>query len=192
MFCSFNVWFLTGFVELIIASTFLIVLIGWKALLAGCATSILMIPITAKLSKTYGSIQFGLMKYRDSKASLLAEALQGIRQIRFSAMEQVWEDKIMNIRKQELSQIWKGALAMVAVVLFVNLGPLLLTTISLSVFTLQNGKLTPSIAFTCLGLFDNLRTALGLLPLVGAYLWEAWISCNRLEKFFDELKGIKF
>jgi len=42
------------------------------------------------------------MKIRDKKIAAVSEALQGIRQIKFSAMEDKWEQRIKNVRGEEL------------------------------------------------------------------------------------------
>lgn len=47
-------------------------------------------------------------------------------------------------------------------------------------------QLTPSIAFTALGLIDKLKDALRSLPLMVNYLWEAWTSCAQLDEFLSQ------
>lgn len=186
MFCLYNSNFPLAFTQLVVACVFLKTLIGWKSLFAGLFASFAIAPLTKKLSKKSGAMQFGLSKYRDLKTSLLSETLRNIRQIRFLAAEKTWEDKILRLRDQELNHAWKGNIIMFFLVLFVDLGPVFLAAVSLSVFALQNGRLTPSVAFTALGLIERLKDALGSLPLMGTYLWEAWISCTRLEKFLSQ------
>ncbi len=91
IFCTYNYWFPLAVFKLIFAGSFLWQLLGWKAFWAGFASSLTIIPITHVMSKKYGSIQFGLMKYRDAKAHVLTEALHGMRQIKYSALEDLYE-----------------------------------------------------------------------------------------------------
>ena len=112
MFCLYNSNFPLAFTQLVVASVFLKTLIGWKSLFAGLFASFAIAPLTKKLSKKSGAMQFGLSKYRDLKTSLLSETLRNIQQIRFLAAEKTWEDKILRLRDQELNHAWKGNIIM--------------------------------------------------------------------------------
>jgi hypothetical protein len=46
------------------------------------------------------------MKIRDEKMGVVTEALQGIRQIKFAALEREWEAKIGSVRTRELDELW--------------------------------------------------------------------------------------
>lgn len=172
--------------KLILAGGFAVSLMGWMPVVCGLGAGSLMVPLSSLLSRRYTSLHFGLMKYRDGKAHLLTEALQGMRQIRYSALEQHWESKILASRNEELRQYWKVALWQCLVVFIVNLGPLLLASVTFFIYVWQNGThIRASIIFTSLGLFDQLDEAVALLPLLQMYLLEAWTSAVRLEKYFS-------
>lgn len=187
MFCNFNYYFPLALVKLILAGGFLMKLLGWKAVVAGLLSAALVIPVSHWMSKKYAKIQFGLMKYRDGKAHLLTEALQGMRQIKYSALEQYWEDKILKSRNEELGQYYKVSLMMCLVILVINMGPLLLACVALSIYAFEQGpNIRASVIFASLGLFDQLDEAVALLPMLQVYLMEAWTSCVRLENYFSE------
>lgn len=187
MFCSFNYYLPLAVVKLVLAGGFLVTILGWKAVAAGLGSAALVIPLNTWMSKKYAKIQFGLMRYRDGKAHLLTEALQGMRQIKYSALEQHWEDKILRSRNEELAQYWKASLFMCGVMLIMNLGPLLLACVSQSVYAWeQGGHVKASVIFASLGLFDQLDEATALLPILQVYMMEAWTSCVRLEKYFSQ------
>lgn len=187
MFCGFNFYLPLAVVKLVLAGGFLMTILGWKAVVAGLASASLIIPLNTWISKKYAKIQFGLMKYRDGKAHLLTEALQGMRQIKYSALEHHWEKKIMESRNEELAQYWKASLFMCAVIAVMNLGPLLLACVAQSVYAWeQGGHIKASVIFASLGLFDQLDEATALLPLLQVYMMEAWTSCVRLEKYFNQ------
>jgi ABC-type multidrug transport system fused ATPase/permease subunit len=173
--------------KLILAGGFAARLMGWMPVVCGLAAGSMMVPLSSILSKRYTALHFGLMKYRDGKAHLLTEALQGMRQIKYSALEQHWESKILASRNEELKQYWRVALWQCLVVLMVNLGPLLLASVTFSIYVWQNGThIRASVIFTSLGLFDQLDEAVSLLPLLQMYLLEAWTSAVRLEKYFNQ------
>lgn len=187
MFCSFNYYLPLAVVKLVLAGGFLMTLLGWKAVVAGLGSAALIIPLNTWISKKYAKIQFGLMKYRDGKAHLLTEALQGMRQIKYSALEQHWENKILQSRNEELAQYWKASLFMCFVILVMNMGPLLLACVAQSVYAWeQGGHIKASVIFASLGLFDQLDEATALLPILQVYMMEAWTSCVRLEKYFNQ------
>lgn len=187
MFCSFNYYLPLAVVKLVLAGGFLMTLLGWKAVLAGLGSASLIIPLNTWISQKYAKIQFGLMKYRDGKAHLLTEALQGMRQIKYSALEQHWENKILQSRNEELAQYWRASLFMCFVILVMNMGPLLLACVAQSVYAWeQGGHIKASVIFASLGLFDQLDEATALLPILQVYMMEAWTSCVRLEKYFNQ------
>ncbi|CAN8099007.1 unnamed protein product [Discula destructiva] len=187
MFCGFNYYLPLAVVKLVLAGGFLMTILGWKAVVAGLAAAALLAPVNTWISKKYAKIQFGLMKYRDGKAHLLTEALQGMRQIKYSALEEHWETKILKSRNEELAQYWKASVFMCAVILVMNMGPLLLACVAQSVYAWeQGGHVKASVIFASLGLFDQLDEATALLPLLQVYMMEAWTSCVRLEKYFNQ------
>ncbi|KAK4232219.1 hypothetical protein QBC38DRAFT_463457 [Podospora fimiseda] len=193
MFCTYNNNFPLAIFKLILAGAFCISLMGWLPVVGGFLAASLTIPASHFLSKKYTALHFSLMKYRDGKAHLLTEALQGMRQIRYSALEQHWEDKILASRNAELRQYWKVMIWSCLVVLSMNLGPLLLSGIAFSTYVWQNGSdVRASVIFTALGLFDQLDEAIALLPLLQTYLIEAWTSCVRLQKYFNQIDKEQF
>jgi len=46
------------------------------------------------------------MKIRDKRAILTTEGLQGIRQIKFSAIENKWDKELGGVREKELVILW--------------------------------------------------------------------------------------
>lgn len=187
IFCTYNNNFPMAVFKLILAGGFAVSLMGWLPVMCGLGAGSLMVPLSSMLSRRYTALHFGLMKYRDGKAHLLTEALQGMRQIRYSALEQHWETKILASRNEELRQYWRVAIWQCLVVFMVNLGPLLLASVTFCIYVWQNGThIRASIIFTSLGLFDQLDEAIALLPLLQMYLLEAWTSAVRLEKYFGQ------
>lgn len=108
-----------------------------------------------------------------------------MRQIKYSALEQHWENLIFKSRNEELAQYWKASLFMVGVMIIMNMGPLLLACVAHSVYAWEHGgNVKASVIFASLGLFDQLDEATALLPILQVYMMEAWTSCVRLERYF--------
>ena len=104
---------------------FLVNIVGWIPTLAGLGGALLIVPFNLYLTKKYSAYQMTLMTYRDTKSNLLNEALSGMKQIRYSAMELVWEAKILKARDEELRQLWRVKLFECFMVFVINLGPFL-------------------------------------------------------------------
>ena len=113
-------------------------------------------PINIYFSKRYSAAQDRLMKVRDSKMGVVTEALQGIRQIKFSALESSWHRKIGKVREKELTEQWNVYAADTMLLFCWITNPILLSATALAVYAYEYGGLTPSVAFTAIGVFSNL------------------------------------
>ena len=106
-FCSYSNIFPNVSITMMIAIIFLTRLIGWTSLAAGLIASFALMPLNSWSSKHYNSAQSDLMIARDRKVQILTEALQGIRQIKLSATEEQWQEKVTEARTIELKNQWK-------------------------------------------------------------------------------------
>lgn len=154
-FCSFNNYFPGAIFKLTISFTFLFELIGWKSLLAGLGTMAIIIPFNIYFSKRYSEAQDRLMKVRDAKLGVVNEALQGIKQIKWTATEKQWQDKIGKVRNRELKELWSSLLMDTGLFLCWVASPIMFSATSLAVYALIHGELTPSVAFTSIGIFKS-------------------------------------
>ncbi|KAI1375361.1 P-loop containing nucleoside triphosphate hydrolase protein [Hypoxylon crocopeplum] len=182
-FAAFNNVFASSLCELIVSLLFLIHLLGWKALLAGFSTMLALIPINVYSSKRYSDAQDDLMKVRDEKLEVVSEALQGIRQIKFSALEPQWEEKVGEVRERELKCIWRAFSNDVMLIGCWITSPIMLAAVSLAVYAALHGTLTPSVAFVSLGVFKTLEVTLSVIPELTTDLLDAWVSVKRMDAY---------
>ena len=179
-------YFYPGVAAKLVASMwFLTSLIGWQSLLAGLAVSALSTPLNIYTSRAYNSAQGDLMKYRDQKMVVVTEALQGIRQIKFSAIERQWQEKISAKRSDELRTQWRVFRLDTVLVSIWILGPVMLSAVSLAVYSILNGNLSPSIAFTAIAVFGQIESTLAILPELTTYVLDAWVSINRIDEYLN-------
>lgn len=61
--------------------------------------------------------------------------------------------------------------------------PILLSATSLTVYALLNNSLTPSVAFTAIGVFANLEVTLSIIPELTTDLIDAYVSTSRIERY---------
>lgn len=172
-------------IKLTVSMWFLYTLIGWKSLLAGLVTFALSLPINVLVSKKYNNAQGDLMKLRDQKMAVVTEALQGIRQIKFSALERQWQKKIESKRNQELATQWKVFAYETGLVSIWISGPVMLSAVALSVYSYLNGDLSASIAFTTIAVLGQIEGTLSIVPELTTDALDAWVSINRIEEYLN-------
>ncbi|KAK4451704.1 P-loop containing nucleoside triphosphate hydrolase protein [Podospora aff. communis PSN243] len=184
-FTAYQTLFPGSVFKLAVSLTFLVSLLGWKALLAGFSAMLAIMPINIHFSKLYSAAQDRLMKIRDEKMEVVTEALQGMRQIKFSALEPEWEKKIGSVRERELTAVWDVYRRDTMLIACWVTSPILLSAISLAVYAWLNGTLTPSVAFVSLGVFKALEVTLSVVPELTTDLLDCWVSINRIEGYLN-------
>ncbi|EGX88534.1 ABC bile acid transporter, putative [Cordyceps militaris CM01] len=184
--CAHTHHFLVAIFKLCLDVHYLSRLLGTKSILAGTIVSMLLVPLSAKLSQRYRAARAKRTKAHSAVSNLVSEALQSLRHIRLASMEGVWQDRLGAVRDQELDQMWSAGIAMSLLSLAVNLGPVLLVCIALSMYAYGAGHLSPSIAFLALNLFDNLQSAFQELPSRFAEARVSWSSCRLLHQYLSE------
>jgi ABC-type multidrug transport system fused ATPase/permease subunit len=154
-FAGVNYFFPSSTFKLLISFWFLIDLLGWEALLAGLATMAIILPINIYFSKRYSDAQDRLMKARDAKLAVVNEALQGMKQIKWTATEKQWQAKIGRARNRELKELWSSLMNDTGLLLCWMSSPVMLSAASLATYAWIYGQLTPSVAFTSIGIFKQ-------------------------------------
>ncbi|KAK3076458.1 hypothetical protein LTS18_012944, partial [Coniosporium uncinatum] len=184
-FANLNNFFFGSFWRLIAAFSLLWVLVGWQALLCGLAVQLLFLPVNIYFSKKYTLATDELMTARDKKLAVLNEALAGIRQIKFSALERQWEGKIRIIRENELGRQWAVFRADTVLIFCWLMGPILLSAACIGVYAVLNNGLPPSVAFTTITILSNIEMTLAFLPELTTTMLDAYTSLKRIEEFLD-------
>ncbi|KAG5950186.1 hypothetical protein E4U53_005410 [Claviceps sorghi] len=172
--------------KLLIYSGYLVKLIGWIPFGAGLLAWSFVLPVNTIAAKFYMKAETKLMKNRDSKLAVVNEALLGMRQIKFSALEIPWEKKILEMRETEISSL-KSVFKADSILFFSWVAsPILLAATSLAVYAITNGYLAPSIAFVSIGIFKSLEASLSALPELLTSGIDTLVSVRRIDKY---LKG---
>ncbi|KAJ7638358.1 multidrug resistance-associated ABC transporter [Roridomyces roridus] len=170
-------------IEIFVAAYFLYQLLGVSSLV-GLAATCFFTPLNHFASRVVVGTQSKLMKARDERIGLMNEVLGGIRMIKFMAWERNFEARVMSIREKELkyqkltytisvlwNALWTGS-------------PILITVLSFWHFAVvRQQTLTPSIAFTAVILFNQLRFALSALPNSVIQILQVALSLGRIEKY---------
>ncbi|KAF4472248.1 ATP-dependent bile acid permease [Fusarium albosuccineum] len=191
-FFQFHFMILNGVIKLVIFSAFLLQLLGWIPFVAGIAAWALTLPPNTWFSGKVLAESRSLMGLRDAKLSKINEVLVGMRQIKFSALESQWEQRILALRETELKTLWKFFLADSGLFACWVISPILLAVASLTAYVLLHGSLLPSVAFVSIGVFNNLETTLGSLPELFTLGLDSLVSVRRINTYLSEpeRKGI--
>ncbi|KAG5809758.1 hypothetical protein H9Q74_003560 [Fusarium xylarioides] len=184
-FTGFQFLIINSVFKLIFFSFFLVRLIGWIPFTAGLVAWGLTLPANTYFSRELLSRSDKLMKLRDEKLAVVNEALLGMRQIKFAALESRWEKRILAMRERELKTLW--GLFVVDTGLFGCwvVSPILLAATSLAVYAVMNGQLLPSVAFVSIGIFKALEVSLGVLPELITMGVDTFVSLKRIQTYLN-------
>lgn len=166
--------------------SYLAQLLGLRSVLVGAVASLLLTPLSTILLKRHRKERSKRAKAHSVVSNLISEALQSLRHIRLSSVEQVWQKRLGSAREQELKQMWHTGVAMAMLSLVLNLSPTLLASLSLSTHAYETGKLDSSVAFLSLNLFSSLHAAFKALPTRLTEARVSWSSYERLQRYFQE------
>ncbi|KAF8627345.1 hypothetical protein AX15_004416 [Amanita polypyramis BW_CC] len=170
-------------IEIVIGTLFLYKLLGVSCFF-GLAVTCLFLPLNHFAGRVVVRAQENLMKARDERVSLMNEILGAIRMLKFMAWERSFEARVLKVREKEL----KYQKLNYAIEIFWNAiwfgMPIIVTLVSFFHFTvIRHQTLTPSIAFTSLLVFDEMRFALNALPETFINLLQTMVSIRRIEKY---------
>ena len=180
------VWIFPGtIVKLIVSFSFLYKLVGGIPLLCGIAAFFATLPLNIWFSKKYNGLQGELMKFRDLKMAVVTEALQGIRQIKFSALEGQWQDRINQKRQEELDCLWSTMKWDTFLIGVWIVNPIGLAAAVLTAYALIHGELSASIAFTAIAILGAIEMTLSVVPELTTDAVDAWVSIVRIEKYLN-------
>ncbi|KAI0103307.1 hypothetical protein GGR51DRAFT_561736 [Nemania sp. FL0031] len=182
-YVTYNHFVPSSITQLIVACLLLLFLIGWQSLLAGLLAILLVCPFNIYIARIFIAFQRQMTDARDKRSAVVHEVLKNIRQIKFSAHEPAWQDRVLEARQHELRFNYKSCTYETGFQAIWTLTPLLLSAASLTVYALCYGQLAASIAFTVISIFSSLEVALAGLPFLISSALEAKSSVDRIEQY---------
>ncbi|KAK8442051.1 hypothetical protein ACI3LY_001821 [Candidozyma auris] len=159
---------------------------------AGFAVSVVMVPLSSKVSMAIFSLFKTQMEYKDERTRLTSEILNSIKSIKLYSWEKPMLKRLDEIRNQkELKNarhigIWNAGSDFVWEIIPFFISCAVYGTYGFFAKT----PLTPAIIFPALSLFDQLSDPINMIPHIFSQIAEAKVSLNRLQKFFimDEME----
>ncbi|KAM3464385.1 hypothetical protein NHJ6243_002441 [Beauveria neobassiana] len=185
-FAMYQILIVSSIGKLLVFSAYLVQVIGAVPFLAGAVAWASLLPVNAIASRRYLSAETKLMRDRDQKLAVVSEAVNGLRRIKFSALEAQWERRILARRQEELKTLWQVFLANTMVFCCWVTSPIFLSAASLATYTLLNDHLSPAVAFVAIAMFRSLEAALAGLPELVTVGFDTVVSIHRLDAFLHE------
>lgn len=173
-----NLW--SAPLRIVVALVLLFNQLGWASLV-GASVLLLLFPAqTFIITRMQRLTREGLQR-TDKRIGLMYEALGAMDIVKCYAWESSFQTKVLDIRKDELDWFRKAQILAAVNSFFLNSIPVFVTVIAFGVYTLIEGTLTASKAFTALSLFSVLRFPLYMLPNLITQVVNANVSLKRLQ-----------
>ncbi|OOF93911.1 hypothetical protein ASPCADRAFT_172801 [Aspergillus carbonarius ITEM 5010] len=170
-------------IKLFIAAISIGRLLGPQSLLAGGLVLFLVSAGNAYSVRRFATEQRSLLKSRDGKMSIINEVLQGIRQVKLSALEERWEGRINDSRRRELRNQWQVYKWELLMFVAYNITPVVVSAACLGTYAVLHDDMPASLVFTSVALLGALETPLAVLPQILLNAAGAQISLRRIERF---------
>ncbi|XP_026752373.2 uncharacterized protein LOC113512651 [Galleria mellonella] len=153
--------------------------------LAGVAFSVILIPINKLIANKIGQLSTELMKYKDTRVSLMSDLLRGIRTVKVHVWEDYFISKVTEARKAELHYLRSRKLLDAICVVLWATTPVLVAALTLGTHAIRHRDLDAPTVFTTVALINMLIAPLNAFPWVLNGLTEAWVSVKRIQKLLD-------
>ncbi|KAI0232456.1 Multidrug resistance-associated protein 1 [Lamellibrachia satsuma] len=172
---------------LVVCTVYLWHIVG-PAALAGLVVLAVLIPTNAVfLGGKIGQYQTLRMKINDSRMRLTNEILNGMKVLKFYAWETLFQKKLLQIRKKELTLLRKIAYvnAITAVTWFMSPYLISLAIFAAYVVSSDDHVLTAETAFMTLSLINILTFPMSLLPMAVKNIGQGVVSLKRIAEFLS-------
>lgn len=155
------------------------------AFVSGVIFAVLLIPINRYIALKIGKLSASLMTAKDKRIQLTTEALTGAKQIKMQALEDIFTDKIGNLRKKELEFLSQRKYLDAWCVYFWATTPVLMCLLTFGGLVLMGQKLTAATTYTSVALLNLLIGPLNSFPWILNGLMEAFVSLRRVQELVD-------
>ncbi|WP_413288638.1 ABC transporter transmembrane domain-containing protein [Bdellovibrio sp. HCB337] len=159
--------------------------IGWSAL-AALAVLFTLAPLTSYVAKRFTKLDEEMMAHKDHRVTLMTQALNAIRVVKYFAWEKSVSKEVMAIREKELGSRRRLAKAEV----LASLGYLAVSTlvlfVALAVHAWRGEKLDAALIFTCISLFGLLEGPFGDLSRLISRWTAASVGAGRILNFLKQ------
>ncbi|KAJ3359292.1 hypothetical protein GGF32_009501 [Allomyces javanicus] len=169
--------------QIIIAVAGLYAVVGWSVMV-GVGVMVFMLVLQSWSGRLVENLQVRLMATTDARVNKTQEVLQGIRVIKYFAWERPFATKLHALRGQEMRALLRYWLTMCAIHVLYHAGEILVTFLTFVAYTRIAGRdLDATTVFSCISLFNTLRTPMWDLPDLAIRFFETKVSAQRLHAY---------
>lgn len=155
------------------------------AFVSGVIFAVLLIPINRYIALKIGKLSAFLMTAKDKRVQLTTETLTGAKQIKMQALEDIFTDKIEELRQNELVFLSKRKYLDAWCVYFWATTPVLMCLLTFGGLVLMGQQLTAATTYTSVALLNLLIGPLNSFPWILNGLMEAFVSLRRVQELVD-------
>ncbi|KAJ6013734.1 P-loop containing nucleoside triphosphate hydrolase protein [Penicillium herquei] len=172
-----------SFVRFFLSILFLLRLLGWKSTAVAVIVTVATVPIHKRVINQERVAKKGLVVARDKKTKTTSEALHALRQIKFSALESQWEERIEVCRQEEMKHIRRAFIATNIRSVWKVASPFIVATAAVITYVYTEDQMSSSVIFPMIELLPHLQGTLGFVPVVFQDYFAARANSKRMETF---------
>ncbi|XP_060810870.1 ATP-binding cassette sub-family C member Sur isoform X2 [Amyelois transitella] len=161
--------------------------LGISAIIGTAVSVTLITPLQFYIGKKLSDNSKDIAKCTDHRLAKITEILQGINVIKLYVWEDLFKEKILNLREVELKLLNKDSIYWSFLTFTTQTSTILVTVVTFTVYYfLENNKnLTAVNVFAGLALFNQLTVPLLILPVTVLMVIQAKVSTQRIHDFLD-------
>ncbi|KAH9261828.1 hypothetical protein BASA81_000484 [Batrachochytrium salamandrivorans] len=158
-------------------------IIDWAAFV-GLAFMVTLIPIQGRVMKSLIANDRKAVKITDERVKVVNEAIQGVMGVKMSSWEDSLSAKIESIRQREVALLRQSIGLKAFSSAYMMSTPAMTAVVAIAVYaSVLGGVINPSVMFSALNTFSQLRFPLMLYPAALAQIASAMVSRKRLAEF---------
>ncbi|XP_074647217.1 multidrug resistance-associated protein 1-like isoform X2 [Tubulanus polymorphus] len=155
------------------------------ATIYGIVFLIALVPVNAAIGSKTRSLQIEQMHYKDSRVKLMNEVLGGMKVLKLYAWEESFEEKIDQLRAEELKRLKHISYLQATHTALFFLTPFMVSLCAFAAYCLSDPRhvLNANKAFVSLSLFNIINQPITFLPATMTYSVQVLVSMKRIAKF---------
>ncbi len=153
---------------------------------AALAAFLLLAPLTRYIAKRFTKLDEEMMAFRDQRVTLMTQALNAIRVVKYFAWEKSVEKEVMDIRDRELASRKRLARSEVLSGLAYMTVSTIVLFIALATHALRGQQIDAALIFTCVSLFGLIEGPFGDLSHLISRMTNGYVGAGRLIKYLSQ------
>ncbi|XP_025097264.1 multidrug resistance-associated protein 1-like [Pomacea canaliculata] len=186
MYVTYSFWMWMSPVQMVIAVYLLYTVVG-VSMFAGLAFMVLLFTVNTYLLNKMRIYQKAAMTIRDKRVKVLNEVLNGIKILKLYAWEPSFQERVTDIRDQELKQLLKSSLVDSFLSFAWTAAVYWMTLFTYMTFVLVDDShyLDASTSFVALSYFNVIRLALNVMPAMIKEGIKCIVSLGRINNYIN-------